>query len=37
MEYEVGMVYIGRENAGIVGLHWSAGTPVGGVAGQRMA
>lgn len=36
MLYEVGMVYIGRENAGAVGLHRSAGASAGGMAGKRL-
>ena len=36
MLYEVGMVYIGRENAGAVGLYRSAGASAGGMAGKRL-
>ena len=32
----MGFVHISRENAGIVGLHWSAGAPAGGMAGKRL-
>ena len=32
----MGFVHISRENAGIVGLHRSAGAPAGGMAGKRL-